>query len=120
MELVVKTLGQGIKEIELAGRLDLEGSSAIYAQFTNHVAIEKAGVLVDMTHVDYIASIGMRLLISNAKALSKHGGKIVLFNHSPLVRGVLETSGLDQLIPIFDDHQSACEYLVTALRISGS
>ena len=81
---------------------------------------QKAGVMVDLTNVDFIASIGMRLLILNANELAKRGGKIVLFNPTPLVKGALKTAEFDQLIPIFDDYQSACEDLTTALRTSGS
>ena len=55
-------------------------------------------------------------MISNAKALTKRGGKMVLFNPSPLVRGALETAGLDHLIPKLNDYQNACEDLAATLQ----
>ena len=120
MKLEIKTLDNGIKQIELSGRLDLAGSILVDDQFTSHVVSQKVGVLVDLSNVDFIASIGMRLIISNAKELASRGGKIVLFNPTPLVKGALKTAGFDQLISIFDDYQSAYDDLTMALRSCGS
>ena len=41
---------------------------------------------------------------------------MVLFNPSPLVRGALETAGLDHLIPKLNDYQNACEDLAATLQ----
>ena len=115
MKLEIKKLDNGIKHIELTGRMDLGRSILVDDQFTSHAIDQKSGVLVDMTNVNFIASIGMRLLISNAKELSKNGGKLVLFNPSPLVSEAMKTAGFDQLISVFDDYQSACEDLLASI-----
>ena len=115
MNLEIKKLDNGIIEIEMNGRLDLQGGLEIEAQFKQHSETEKGAILVDMTNVDFISSNGMRLLISNAKALSKQGGKMVLFNPVKLVKSALETAGFNQLIPIHDDYQTACTDLLDPL-----
>jgi anti-sigma B factor antagonist len=66
---------------------------------------------VDLSEVNFIASIGMRTLISSAKAQAKRGGKIVLFNAQPMVREALETAGVNQVVPLFDDLNSAQQVL---------
>ncbi len=115
MKLEITTLDNGIKHVELTGRLDLGGSVLVDDQFTSRTIDQKSGVLVDMTNVSFMASVGMRLIISNAKELSEHGGKLVLFNPTPLVREVMATAGFDQLISIYDDFQTACEELLESM-----
>ena len=61
----------------------------------------------DMSKVSFLASIGMRTLLSCAKAASARGGKMVLFNPQPMVKDVLETSGVASLIPMTDDLAAA-------------
>ncbi len=120
MNLEIKTLDNGLIEIEMNGRLDLQGGLDIEAEFKQHSETEKAGILVDMSNVDFISSNGMRLLISNAKALAKQGGKMVLYHPVDLVQNALETAGFNQLIPIHHDYQSACSDLLDSLSANSS
>jgi len=57
----------------------------------------------------------MRLLLSNARAQSQRGGLMVLYNPQPLVKDALVTAGFEQLIPMYDDFDKACEALQTAV-----
>jgi len=108
-------IGDNLVEVKLQGRLDIQGADAIDMPFTSITATRKAGVLVNMSGVEFIASIGIRMLLSNAKALAKRGGKMVLFKPVPLVKDVLVTSGVDNLIPITDDYDGAVADLKKAL-----
>lgn len=107
MDIEIQDLENDIKKIVLEGRLDIKGSSEIEAQFSNHVATKKAGIVVEMSGVDFIASIGMRLLLSNARAVQKWGGKMVLLNPTDLVDDALKISGIDQLIEVYRDEAAA-------------
>jgi anti-anti-sigma factor len=40
-------------------------------------------VIVDLSGVDFLASMGVRLLLSNAKALGSRGGKMVIERNPP-------------------------------------
>ena len=111
MEIESDQIDDNITRIVLKGRLDLEGTHAIDMKFTAMAATRKAAVLVDLREVNFIASIGMRTLMSSAKAQAKRGGKTVLCNAQPMVREALETAGLNQVIPMFDDLKSARQAL---------
>ncbi|XGV98304.1 MAG: STAS domain-containing protein [Leptolyngbya sp. BL-A-14] len=111
MQFEISDLEGGIKQVKLVGRLDLTGTNEIDNQFTFAISSGKTPVLVDMTDVEFLASIGMRLLLSNARALTRRGSKLVLFNPTPLVRETLTTAGFEQLIPMYDDFNEACEAL---------
>lgn len=111
MEMQITDLEGGIKQVKLVGRLDLKGTNDIDNSFTFATSSGSTPVLVDLSEVDFLASIGMRMLISNAKALGRRGSKMVLYNPTPLVKEALITAGFDELIPIFDDFDEATSAL---------
>ena len=111
MQFEISDLDDGIKQVKLIGRLDLKGTNEIDNQFTFAVGSGRTSVLVDMTEVDFLASIGMRLLISNARALANRKRQMVLFNPTPLVKDALISAGFEELIPMYDDFGKACEAL---------
>ena len=107
MELESELLHDHAMKVSLDGRLDIAGANDIDMQFTALTATKKAAIVVDLSKVDFLASIGIRLLLSNAKASSARGGKMVLLNPQPMVKEVLESSGVGSLIPVFEDEQAA-------------
>lgn len=112
MNLDIALLPSGIKQLTLTGRLDVQGVNQIDNKFAFAVTTEKALVLVDLSSVEFIASIGMRLLLMNAKALHKRGGKLVIYKPQPLVSEALVTAGIDLLIPVYNDFNAACAALL--------
>ncbi|MGA8706702.1 MAG: STAS domain-containing protein, partial [Steroidobacteraceae bacterium] len=84
MESAVHDLDSDILGINLAGRMDLNGTREIDLKFTALTATRRARILVDLSNVTFIASIGIRTLISNAKAQKLRGGSMVLFKPNNL------------------------------------
>jgi anti-anti-sigma factor len=107
MQMDVVQLDAGITRVNLAGRMDIEGTQAIDLKFTVLTAARRAAIIVDLSEVTFLASIGMRTLLSSAKALGQKGGKMVLLNPQPMVASALSTAGIDTLIPVFSDLDSA-------------
>ncbi len=107
MQLESQVLGDNLVKIALSGRFDLQGNQAIEMKMTTLAATRKAGVVVDMSGVEFLASIGIRTLITNAKAQANRGGELVLCSLQPLVKEVLTTSGLDKIIRLFDNCEAA-------------
>ena len=112
MQLETAELPSGIRQIRLTGRLDVHGAGAIDNQFAFAVTTAKTPVLVDLSAVDFIASIGMRLLLMNAKSLHTRGGMLAICKPQPLVGEALTTAGIDLLIPVYDDFDTACSELL--------
>ena len=80
---------------------------SIEKNFTAAAAGSRALVVVDLSGVSFLSSIGIRLLIKSARAQASRGGKLVLAAPQPLVRKVLETTGIDKVIPLSADVESA-------------
>lgn len=115
MQLEISNLENGVKQANLIGRLDMQGTNEISDRFTFATTAEKTFVLVDMAEVDFLASIGMRMLLSSAKAQAKRGGKVILFQPTSLVKEALQMAGLFELIPVYDDLDEVCAALTSTV-----
>lgn len=107
MEINEQILDDEIVKINLSGRMDLAGVNAIEKDFQAMTAPPRMAVIVDMSDVPYMSSIGIRSLLIHAKSVTGRGGKYVLTSLQSDVRNVLEVSGIDKLITICDDLSSA-------------
>jgi len=95
-----------INKVALEGRLDAAGTAAIEAQFSAHCA-SKPNVIVDLSKVPFLASIGIRLLVAGAQAQTRIGGKMVIMKPDVLARRILKTTGIDKLLPVYENEQDA-------------
>ncbi len=107
MEIIVDEVAPQTRCLKLNGRLDHKGSGEIEMRFTALTSTNSDPVAVDMAGVEFIASIGMRLLLTCAKAKAARGGRMALFDLQPMVREALESAGIDTLIPIYADQPAA-------------
>jgi len=107
MELHYSELENNIRLIKLVGDLDIVGVGAIETQFSGYCAGENPRVVVDLSEVEFLASIGIRLLTLNAKSVSSRSGRMVLLHPTPDVKSVLEITGIPAIIPIYDGLESA-------------
>ena len=113
MELNYSERENSIRYIKLTGNLDVGGVGQIETKFAGYCAGENPLVLVDLSDLEFLASIGIRLLTLNAKSVFSRGGRMVLLHPSPEVRGVLEITGIGMIIPIYDGLESAEAVLLT-------
>ncbi|MCI0610553.1 MAG: STAS domain-containing protein [Anaerolineae bacterium] len=107
MELQYSELDKDIRVIKLIGRMDIFGVGQIETKFAGYCAGNNTCVIVDLSGVDYFASIGIRLLMLTAKSVRSRGGKIVTLNPIPEVQSVLEITGIPAIIPIYSHLESA-------------
>jgi len=73
----------------------------------NELDFSKKAVLVDLQNVSFLGSMGLRSLVAPARAIKGRGGKMVIFGPNELVEKVLKTSGIDAIIPIHHELESA-------------
>ena len=107
MRLHYSELESGIRLIKLSGTLDIHGVNEVDAEFVRHCAGENVCVLVDLSKVNYISSIGIPLLINTAKSLARQGGKMALLNPKSFVEDSLELVGIALIIPIYHNFNTA-------------
>jgi anti-anti-sigma factor len=87
--------------VTMTGRLDIAGAEVV-AQPLATLSGSKSSLYLDMAGVTFVASLGLRQLVSAAKALARRGGRLVLLNPSANVAEVITLSGLDRILQIED------------------
>lgn len=107
MELQYSEVKDNVKLLKLTGRLDIVGVGEIENQFAAYCAGETPLVIVDLSDVEFLASIGIRLLTLNAKSVASRGGRMVVLNPKSDIRDVLEITGIPAIIPIYESLESA-------------
>jgi anti-sigma B factor antagonist len=111
--ITVRELEGGAILIALRGRLDLQGVSAIEPKVTA-AAGSRSALVVDLSGVTYIASMGMRMLLLLGKTVAARRGKMALLAPSDDLTTVLRTAGVDTAIPIHANEREALAFLAQA------
>ena len=107
MQLHTNRLADGTDLVQLAGRLDSVGVASIEAALSAAIAAGGARVLVDLSQVTFLASIGIRALLTHARALARRGGSLALVGPRAVVAEVLDVTGIGKIIPVFADVEAA-------------
>ncbi len=107
MQIHGEQLDGDVYKINLEGRMDIIGTQEIDLKFTGMTAAPRKAIIVDLSGVDFLASIGIRTLLLNTKAINNRGGKLVILNPDANIAKILLMAGIDVLIPIFNDLESA-------------
>ena len=107
MKLDYSELDNGIRLIKLNGSLDMNGTYGIEVQFVHHCAGENVRLLLDLSKVSYISSIGIPLLVNTTKSIVRRGGKVVFLNPQDSVLKVLNLVGVPDMIPILTNMDEA-------------
>jgi anti-anti-sigma factor len=100
MRMTTDEVAPGITRATLIGRLDIGGSQEIDIAFNALTGAARA-LIVDLSQVDFIASMGLRLLIVGGRTLARKGGRVVLLAPPIAVEAVLISSGTDNVVPIW-------------------
>ena len=109
MRLSVSPLEGDIQQLTFEGRLDLPGTEEIALALNSIVATDKQFFVADLSKVDFVASIGIGVLVRCANALRLRGGNMVLLNPQPGVRLMLEKTRIHTVIPIHASVKEACK-----------
>ena len=96
-----------ISKVTLTGRLDTPGVGQIETLFVATLVPGGKSAIVDLAGVDFVSSLGIRMLISAARGMRLRQTKLALYNVRPLVRGVFDAVALPDIIPIGSDEANA-------------
>ena len=105
MELV--ELGPRLVKVTLIGRLDTAGVDGIETRFLAALIPNANNAVIDMTQVDFMTSMGIRMLVSAARSLNMRQARLALFGVQDQVKQVLEMVSIQQLIPVCDSEANS-------------
>jgi len=102
----------GITLVDLSGRLDSSVSGQVMDQLNEIVNSGVTRLIVNLRHVSYISSAGLRSILVAAKLVRSGNGEMRLCQPNGLLKRTLEESGFANLIRIDDEEGQS----IAALR----
>lgn len=84
--------------VEVIGRLDTITAPELEAELSEHSGA--AEVTFDFSNLEYISSAGLRVLLSEQKAMNSKAGKMVIKNVNATIMEVFEITGFIDILTI--------------------
>jgi anti-anti-sigma factor len=92
-------------------RFDASNANDIEMVLQGLIAKGVKKLICDFSQTEYIASAGLRVLLSAAKSLQKSGGQIFIVSMKPFVQEVFEISGFNQIFKVYASQNEALQSL---------
>jgi anti-sigma B factor antagonist len=103
----VKLEKQEISETQLrlfvAGRWDMMGNRIFELEFPKFLSETIQSIIIDLSRLEFIASIGIRSLVSQAKDLNEKDVSLVISNPPELIKDVLTNVGIENFIEVIEE-----------------
>ena len=94
--------GEDLRRIVITGPLDTPGTNEISAALHELAAAPFRGVIIDLSVVQFAASIAIGQMIATAQEVRARGGHLVLLvSGTSSVMMTLTMGGIDRIIPVF-------------------
>jgi len=108
MEMTLTEFNARAVRLTLSGDLDISAAEELDLPLAA-LAGGGGGVVVDMSKLNWISSIGIRHLVLAARALGRGRGQLLLLRPNALVTNALQVARVDSLLPIVrsDDEAQA-------------
>lgn len=103
----ISPLGDRLVRITLIGRLDTGGVDGLETRFAASLVPEATGAIVDISRVDFVSSMGIRMLISAARALRARQAIMAVFGATTRVGQIFEAVALAKILPICSTEDEA-------------
>jgi len=105
---IEETILEGVSSIKLEGRFDANTSDAVEKFIRERIEKGRSQFVLNMENVSFISSAGLRVVIIITRELrNEHQGDLHIAVLQPSVERVFEISGLNNILKIFDDGQTA-------------
>ena len=93
--------------VDLIGRLDSYTSGDAGDRIVHIAQGEHRRVLLNLDKLEFLTSAGLRVILRGAKLLQGNRGELKICNAKREVKEVLETSGFNSLIRMYDTEKEA-------------
>ena len=97
----------GLVNVALIGRLDTPAVERIERDLAASLVPRGARAIVDLSRLEFVGSMGLRMFIALARDLARNNGKLVLYSPQPWVNVTFSTASLHSIIAVERDAASA-------------
>lgn len=106
----------GNQYVLLSGRLDSMTHEQLDDRLEALLATKPQALVLDLAHLDYISSAGVRCILKARKVLAPHNGRVLIVHPQEQIRRVIEIVQAVPLDGIFSSAEEVDAYLDTLQR----
>lgn len=104
---------QDVTVIDMSGELISQTSGDAYDEMVRIAKSGVAKVVLNLDKLDYLSSAGLRVILTAAKLLKSSSGEMINCNANGVVKEVLESSGSNSLVDMYDTESDAVSKLAS-------
>jgi anti-sigma B factor antagonist len=93
--------------IDIEGKLDTQTSTPALEELLQILEPSPGRVLISLAPLEFISSAGLRVVLRTAKQVRGYGGQLKVCGATGVVKEVLEISGFDSLLDLYEDEPQA-------------
>lgn len=93
--------------LNVSGRLDASTSSSFEEKLTSIIDSGEKNILINFKELDYISSMGLRVLLQAAKKVKVNQGSISLCEMKDNILEVFDIAGFTQVFQIYKTYKDA-------------
>ena len=97
----------GWSVVAVTGELELATAPRLRQQVVGLIGSGRSNVVIDLTGVDFIDSVGLGVVVGALKRCRTHGGDLMVAGAVPRVRALFEITRLDEIIDLHPDLAAA-------------
>lgn len=89
------------------GRLDAAGVRPLEIELLAHLEAGRIRLIVDLSAVRYISSVGLRMFLTATREAHRRGGTLKLCGLAPRVMEVFKMAGFDRVLQVLSTLEEA-------------
>jgi anti-anti-sigma factor len=101
------TAGPADTLVAVTGECDLHTGRQLRDVLTSELSRGVRRLILDLSGLTFLDSTGMQVLLSVRNVITVRGGILALVSPQPVVARILELTGADRVIPVYDSLQDA-------------
>ena len=106
MNIETRTIG-AIVAVDIVGKLDAGTSPQALDQVLAELRGKPEQVLINLAPLEFVSSAGLRIILRVAKFVRGYRGTMKVCGASGMVKEVLEISGFDSLLDLYETEEQA-------------
>ncbi len=108
-----KSIINNVPVIKVSGRIDASTSRDLETALNELIDQDRAQIVLDLGSVEYISSVGLRVMLAALKKVRPKKGDVKLVSLQPFVREVFEITGFTKLFSIYTNQGDALNGMKT-------
>lgn len=117
LEIKVKEKEPGVIDVILRGNLDTSTYESLEKEMEQAVAKSPQIIVLDLEKLEYISSMGLRVIAKTKKLLQASDGELMIVNIKPHIKEVFDIVKALPAQQIFRDMDELDKYLIARQKI---